>query len=76
MAFVTIGAVLVFAAVLCVLEVPRLLQKRWYRELWAFSILLGSGVILAILLSLGVPIPSIPELIALIFGPLMKGIKK
>ena len=72
MAVFSIGAVLVFAGVLCLIEVPKLVQKGWYRELWVFSILLGIGVTLVFLISLGVMIPSPHDLIIWIMGRLIK----
>ncbi|HAN09565.1 MAG TPA: hypothetical protein DCP90_03015 [Clostridiales bacterium] len=79
MGIVVILLVLVFSIVLCVIEIPKMLQDRQYRELWTFSILLGLGTILAILKSLNVDIPNPSDFIAWVYSPVegvMKGLLK
>ncbi|WP_025026249.1 hypothetical protein [Caldalkalibacillus mannanilyticus] len=39
--------ILLLAAIFSLIEIPPLLKKRRTREVWAFSILLGTGVLLS-----------------------------
>lgn len=76
--FTTIG-VLAFGTVSCVIEIPKMLEKKQYRELWLFSVLLAFGTALAILKSLDVKIPNPSDLTAWIYSPLsniMKSLQK
>lgn len=54
------GVILLVLAFLFIvlLEVPGLVQRKQYRELVAFSVLLGMGFILSLLQVLGVRLPS------------------
>jgi hypothetical protein len=77
MAVVTITAVLVFSTVLGVVEIPKMLHDKQYRELVTFSILLVLGTALAILKSLDVEIPNPSDLIVWLYSPVsnvMKGL--
>lgn len=76
MAIVSILVVLVFSTVLCIIEIPKMLKGRFYRELWTFSILLGLGTVLAILRSLDVEIPNILDFIAWVYAPVVDVMKK
>lgn len=75
MNIVTILAVIVFAVVLCFIEVPKMLKSKSYREFWSFSVLLLIGVTLAILKSLGVPLSNPSDWVAWVFSPLSDLIK-
>lgn len=70
MAIISIVMTLVFSTILCMIEIPKMLKERLYRELWTFSILLGLGIILAILKSLDVEIPNPSDFIAWVYSPL------
>ena len=70
MALVAILLVLGFAAVLCIVEVPKLIEAKSYKELWAFSLLLALGVVLSILNSLKVNIGNPSDLFKWIYSPL------
>jgi hypothetical protein len=79
MTLVSILAVLVFSTVLSIIEVPKMLQNKLYRELVTFSVLLALGTTLAILKSLDVNIPNPSEWIAWVYSPvkdIMKSIVK
>ena len=71
----TILAVLVFAIVLSLLEVPKMLQSKSYREFWSFSVLLLFGVTLVILKCLGVPLSTPSDWVAWLFSPVSDLIK-
>lgn len=79
MAIVSILAVLVFSTVLCIIEIPQMIQQKLYKELWAFSILLSLGTVLSILKSLDVEIPNPSDWIAWVYSPvrsIMEGMLK
>ncbi len=58
-------------ALIGMFEIPPLVHRKQWRELIASSILLLIGLILAILLSLGVPIPPVSTSITKLFTPLL-----
>ncbi len=72
MTIVSILAVLSFSTVLCIIEIPKMLNGRLFKELWAFLILLGSGTVLAILKGLNVEIPNPSDWIAWVYSPFRK----
>lgn len=75
MAVVSILLVLIFSTVLCIVEIPKMLKSKLYKELWTFSFLLGLGVLLAILKSSGIEIPNPSDWIAWIYSPLKGAMK-
>ena len=75
MAIVSILMVLAFSTVLCIVEIPKMLQGKLFKELWMFLILLVSGTVLAILKSLDVELPNPSDLVAWIYSPLKEIIK-
>lgn len=75
MAVVSILAVLAFSTVLCIVEIPKMLKQKLYREVWTFSILLVLGTVLAILKSLNVEIPNPSDFIAWVYSPLTEVMK-
>ena len=75
MAIVSIFAVLAFSTVLCIVEIPKMLHEKLFKELWMFAILLVLGTVLAILKSLDVEIPNPSNLVAWIYSPLKEVIK-
>ena len=75
MAIMPIMAVAVFSIVICIVEIPKMLDQKLYRELWVFCILLGTGTILAILKSFDVEIPNPSDFIAWVYSPLAETMK-
>jgi hypothetical protein len=75
MPILVILSVLVFAAALCVYEIPQMVKSKSYRDLWAFCILLALGVILAILKSLNVTISNPSDWIAWVYSPVSDMLK-
>lgn len=73
MVLIVILLVLAFAAILCIIEVPKLLRAGSFKELLVFSLLLALGVGLSILKSLKVDIGNPADLFAWIYSPL-KGV--
>ncbi len=55
-------------------EVPRMLRKGQRGELIAFSVILGMALVLSLLLSLGIRVPSPTGAIEALFGPLGKAL--
>lgn len=53
------------------LEVPGLIRKRWWRELFWYSIFLVSGFVLCLLLMLGVKFPDISQVITSLVNALL-----
>lgn len=45
-------------------EAPRLIRKKYWRELVVFSLLLSFGFLLSLLHTLGVPLPSSAKMVA------------
>lgn len=79
MMFLSIVAVLVFAVILCFVEIPMMLKTKLYKEIWVFCILIFLGVTLAILKSLNVKIPNPADWVTAFYSPisgLMKSILK
>jgi hypothetical protein len=73
MAIVLILAVIAFATVLSIIEIPKMRKEKLNKELWTYSILLGIGVVLAIMKILNVKIPNPSDLMAWVYSP-VKGI--
>lgn len=69
MAVVYIILVLIFSAVMYVVEVPKMLQCRQYRELWTFLILIALGAVLVILKSLDIKIPNPSDFVMWVYSP-------
>jgi len=67
----TIG-ILFIAAVIVILEVPQLLEKKLIKEIVVFSILLVLGIVLSILLAFGVTVPNPMDLLTYVLKPLSK----
>lgn len=70
MALVSISAVIIYSIVLCIIEVPKMRKEKQVKELWMFSIILGIGVLIAIIKSLGMKVPNPSDLAAWIYSPL------
>lgn len=72
MAIVSIVAVLLFSTALSLIEVPKMLRAKSYKELAVFSGLLALGTGLAILKSLNVQLPNPSDWVAWIYSPVAK----
>jgi len=70
MALIAVLSVLSFATVLCIVEVPKLVQEKSFRELYAFLLLLALGVVLALLKSFQVDIGNPSDFFMWIYSPL------
>ncbi|MDD2362207.1 MAG: hypothetical protein PHH84_04525 [Oscillospiraceae bacterium] len=70
MVLIVILLILGFAATLSIVEIPKLLRTKSYKELCVFSLLLALGVVLSILKSLEVEIGNPSDLFAWIYSPL------
>ena len=57
-------------------EVPRLIKKRLYRELAAFSVLMVLSFLIIAQENWGLPLPSITELIQSLFSPVFLALKQ
>lgn len=69
MAALTIFIVLAFSTVLSIIEIPKMLKNKLYKDLVAFSVLLSLGTVLVILKALGVEIPNPSDWVAWIYSP-------
>lgn len=67
--------ILVLTVGLCIVEIPKMLKEKLYRELWTFSILLGFSAVVAILISLDVSIYNPSDFITWIYSPLIGVVK-
>jgi hypothetical protein len=63
--------VAVFTAI-GVFEIPKILEKRLWRELFVFSFLLVLGFTLSVLLALDVPVPSPVKGIRSLMNPILR----
>lgn len=75
MGVVSIIFVIGFAAILCVVEIPKMRKNEEYKEIVAFSIILFCGTILTILKSLNVEIPNPADLLVSVYSPVVNLIK-
>ncbi len=70
MAVISILAIVVFDTVLCLVEVPQMLQCDQKKELVTFSLILLLGTVLVILQSLNVNIPNPSDFLKWVYSPL------
>lgn len=70
----SILGILLIAAMIMLIELPTLLQNKWKKELWMFSLLLGMGVGLSIAESLEAEIPNPVDWITIAYKPLSDAI--
>ncbi len=68
--FWNVVLILVLSAGMVFYEVPKMVQRQMWRELWAFSVFLVIGLAAALALALGLPLPNPIHLIEFVFGPL------
>ncbi|NMM63739.1 hypothetical protein HBE96_13865 [Clostridium sp. P21] len=69
MAIVSILSVLVFSIVLSIVEIPKMLRQKLYKELYTFIVLLSFGTVLAILKSFNVDIPNPSDFVQWVYSP-------
>ncbi|QNK57308.1 hypothetical protein [Paenibacillus sp. PAMC21692] len=62
------------AAVLALIEVPRLLKRKWVKEAWAFGVFLLAGLVLGVLVILHVPLPNPIVLQRELYSPVSQAI--
>jgi len=74
-AFISIIGVIALGAVLCIIEIPRIVKSNSFRELCVFSVLLLTGVATGILRSLKIEIYNISDFITWTYSPFL-GIMK
>lgn len=75
MSLTSIFLTIIFAAVLCVTQIPKMVREQLHRELAAFSVILFCGVLLVILKVMNVNIPNPADLIAEIYAPIVSAVK-
>ena len=75
MAIVSILAVLAFSTILSIVEIPKMISEKLYRELYTFIVLLALGTVIAILKSLNVNIPNPSDFIQWVYSPFSGFIK-
>lgn len=61
--------VLIFSFLLCMLEVPKLLKLKQYRELSVFLVLLLSGTVMMVLKRLCIELPNPSDFLAWVYSP-------
>lgn len=76
MAIVSILSVLLFSTILSIVEIPKMLKEKLYRELWTFIVLLSFGTVLVILKSLNVDIPNPSDFVQWLYSPFSDIIKR
>ncbi|TYQ12680.1 UNVERIFIED_CONTAM: hypothetical protein Cloal_3711 [Acetivibrio alkalicellulosi] len=64
-----ITVTLLFNTTLCIVEIPKMIEKKLFKELYVFGIFVFLGTLLAILKSVDVNIPNPSEWIAWIYSP-------
>ncbi|MCX7614581.1 MAG: hypothetical protein N2Z65_02350 [Clostridiales bacterium] len=64
-----------FAIVLCIVEVPKMLNAKEYKEMIVFFVILCFGVIVAILKILGVHLINPQDIVTFIYSPIIEAFK-
>lgn len=75
MPIIGVLSVLAFSTIVSIIEIPKMLKNRFYKELLAFSVLLAFGTALGILKSLSISIPNPSDLVAWIYSPFSSTMK-
>lgn len=75
MAIVSIVLTLLFAVILCIIELPKMISEKLHKEIWTFSILLSFGVIIAIFKCFEVHIPNPSDWISWVYSPISNLLK-
>jgi hypothetical protein len=69
MAVISIIAVLGFDIILCIIEIPKMLQQKQIRELITFSVLLLLGTGIAVMKSFDMKVPNPSDFLAWVYSP-------
>ena len=69
MAVVGIVALLAFDIILCIIEVPKMLQQKLVKELITFSVILLIGTLVAVLRTFDVKVPNPSDFLAWVYSP-------
>lgn len=67
--------ILIFDLILCIIEIPKMLKKKYFGQISAFSVLLILGTVLAVLRIFKIEIPNPSDLILWIYSPFAEVIK-
>lgn len=59
-----------FVVILSIAEVPKMLGKKYYRELAAYSVLLLLGTVIAVMKIFSINIPNVSTVLARVYSPL------
>ena len=70
MSITAFAVVLLFAVVLCIKEIPKMIKDRLFRELIFFSVLTALGLALTAMKYADVSIPNPSDLVTWIYSPL------
>ena len=79
MAVISIIAVISFDTILCIVEIPKMLQQKLLKELITFSVLLLLGTVITVMKSFDMKVPNPSDFIAWVYSPvsnLMKALLK
>lgn len=60
---------LLFNIILCIIEIPKMIQEKLFKELCVFCVLVFLGTLLAILKSIDANIPNPSDWIAWVYSP-------
>lgn len=58
-----IALVLMGFGMVALIQIPGLVRKQWWRELLCFAVLLSTGLILSVMISMGIEIPPVTTII-------------
>ena len=70
MAVVAISALIIFDTVLCIIEIPKMLQQKLIKELVTFSVLLLLGTTIALMKSFDIAVPNPSDFMEWVYSPL------
>lgn len=79
MSVIYIIAIFLFCIALSIVEIPKMLKKKLFREFWTYLVLLLAAMILAVFKAMKIEIPNLADLLAFVFSPVksvMKGLIK
>lgn len=69
MMILSIVLLILFCVMICIIEIPKMLKDRLYRELFVFLLLLVCGFITGILKSFNLAVPNPADWVAAIYSP-------
>lgn len=65
----SIIAVMAFDVIVCIIEIPKMLQGKLIKELVTFSVFLLLGTVMAVLKSLDIKFPNPSDFVSWVFSP-------